>query len=336
MASVEEIATEVGTMKALVQEGYGTADVLQVKDVDVPKIDHDQVLVRVRAASANALDWHGVHGGRIVQLVSLIMRRPKAAGPVVSGVDVAGVVEAVGKNVTNLRPGDEVFGAGRGTFAEFAVGSERGLIEKPPQLPFEHAAAINVAGQTALQGLRDHGGVAPGDDVLIFGAGGGVGTFAVQIAKALGARVTAVTSARNVDLIRSFGADEVFEHGETAFRKRRYDVVVDIAATRSLVSMRRLLKPSGRFVLVGAGKKGGMIGILARVAWMALLKRLDRRMTFFVAKLRPGDLAYLRDLIIAGKIRVAIDRVYPLQDAAEAIRYLGTGTARAKVVITVP
>jgi NADPH:quinone reductase-like Zn-dependent oxidoreductase len=335
MATVAKVATEVGTMKALVQEGYGTADVLHLRDIDLPTINDSQVLVRVRAASANALDWHGVHGGKITQLMSLIRRRPQSAGPDVSGVDVAGVVEAIGKNVTRLRPGDEVFGNGRGTFAEFAVGSERGLIVKPAQLPFEQAAAVGVAGRTALQAVRDHGRIARGDRVLVLGAGGGVGTFTVQIAKALGARVAAVTGARNVDLIRSLGADEVFEHGDKAYIQRRYDAVLDVAATRSLLSMRGLLEPSGRLVLLGAGKKGGLVGIVARVAWWALLKRFDRRMTFFVAKTNPEDLMFLRDLIVGGKIRVAIDRTYLLKDAAQAVAYLGTGTARAKVVVKV-
>jgi len=321
------------TMKALVQEGYGSADALHVRDIPVPELTEGRVLVRMRAASVNALDWHTTHGGLLLEVIAKLMRQQDEP---VRGVDLAGIVEAVGPNVTRFKTGDEVFGGAPASFAEFVRAREDRVLLKPRDLSFEQAATLGVAGRTALQGLRDHAQVKPGQRVLIHGAGGGVGTFAVQIAKALGAYVTAVTGPKNVDIAASLGADEVIDYAKEDFTRRpeRYDAVLDIAATRSISDLRRVLVPNGMFVQVGAAK-GGWIGVFARIISVMVRSRLLRqRVTFFVAKSTTEDLAYLRDLIESGKLRPVIDRTYPLAEAREAVRYVGTGQARAKVVIT--
>lgn len=322
------------TMRALVQEGYGSADVLHVRDIPRPELAEGCVLVRMRAASVNALDWHITHGWFLLDILGKLTRQPDEQ---VRGVDIAGIVEVVGPNVTRFEPGDEVFGGAPGSFADYALAREDQLVLKPPKLPFEEAAAVNVAGRTALQGLRDHARVKPGQRVLIHGAGGGVGTFAVQIAKALGAHVTGVTGPRNVDLVRSLGADEVIDETKEDFTRRseRYDAVLDIAATRSFSDLRRVLAPRGMLVEIGAAKRGGWIGIFARILLgIARARVLRQRVTFFVAQRSLDDLVYLKDLIEAGKLRPAIDRTFPLSEARDAVRYVGTGQARAKVVIT--
>jgi NADPH:quinone reductase-like Zn-dependent oxidoreductase len=321
------------TMKALVQEGYGSADALHVRDIPIPELTAGRVLVRMRAASVNALDWHTTHGGLLLEVVAKIMRQQDEP---VRGVDLAGIVEAVGPDVTRFKPGDEVFGGAPACFAEYVRARQDRLLLKPRDLPFEQAATLGVAGRTALQGLRDHAQLKPGQRVLIHGAGGGVGTFAVQIAKALGAYVTAVTGPKNIDITRSLGADDVIDYSKEDFTRRpeRYDAVLDIAATRSISDLRRLLVPNGMFVQVGAAK-GGWIGVFARIISVVVRARLLRqRVKFFVAQSTPEDLAYLRDLIESGKLRPVIDRTYPLSEAREAVRYVGTGQARAKVVIT--
>jgi len=321
-------------MKAIVQDGYGSADVLQLREVDRPVVPDDRVLVRVRAASVNALDWHTVHGGRLIRMIGALMRQP--FNPV-RGVDVAGHVEAVGKNVARLRPGDEVFGVARGTFAEYALGSENGLVPKPREMTFAQAAAMGVAGVTALQGLRDRGQVKPRQRVLINGAGGGVGTFAVQIAKALGAHVTAVTSTRNLDLVGSIGPDEVIDYTKEDFTRRgeRYDVLFDLAANRSFADYRRVLNPNGRVVLAGAAK-GSMFATLSRALMGIARSRLGSTwLVPLLAKVQHSDLVVLKELVEAGKLCPVIDRQFTLSDAAEAVRYVGSGQARAKVVINV-
>jgi NADPH:quinone reductase-like Zn-dependent oxidoreductase len=321
------------TMKALVQDGYGSADVLHVRDIPKPELMDGRVLVRMRAASVNALDWHSTHGGLILELAGKVMRQKDEP---VRGVDLAGTVEAVGPNVTRFKPGDDVFGGAPASFAEFVRAREDRLLLKPRDLPFEQAATLGVAGRTALQGLRDHAQLKPGQRVLIHGAGGGVGTFAVQIAKALGAHVTAVTGPRNVDITRSLGADEVIDYSKEDFTRRpeRYDAVLDIAATRSLSDLRRVLVPNGIFVQVGAAK-GGWIGVFGRIISVMVRARvLRQRVKFFVAQTNLEDLVYLKDLIESGRLRPAIDRTYPLSDGREAVRYVGSGEARAKVVIT--
>jgi NADPH:quinone reductase-like Zn-dependent oxidoreductase len=320
-------------MKALVQEGSGSADVLHIREVDRPQLADDRVLIRVRAASVNALDWHVVHGSPAFAVIAKLMRQPPQ--PPIRGLDVAGVVEAVGSEVTRFQPGDEVFGQGRGTFAEYTLAFERGLVHKPPDLSFEQAGAIGIAGLTALQAVRDHGQVRPGERVLVHGAGGGVGTFAAQIAKALGSNVTAATSMRNLDVVRSLGPDRVYVLTDDGFRDDRYDAIIDVASTRSIRGMLRLLTSTGRYVVTGA-PKGSTSAFLLRLVWTRAVKRFDRRVVTFVARMEREDLAALADMIVGGRIRVAIDRTYPLDEAAEAVRYVGTGQARAKVVVTVP
>lgn len=322
-----------GTMRALVQEGHGSADALHLRWIPRPQATEGRVIVRMRAASVNALDWHTTHGGLLLEIIGKLMRTRDEP---VRGVDVAGTVVAVGPGVTRFKPGDEVFGGAVATFAEYVQAREDRLLLKPSDLPFEQAATMNVAGHTALQALRDHAQVKPGQRVLIHGAGGGVGTFTVQIAKALDAQVTAVTGPRNVDRVRSLGADLVIAHSKERISRRpeRYDAVIDIAATRSISELRRVLKPEGIFVQVGASKHGGWIGIFGRIIALAVRKRLGQRVKFFVAQSGIADLEFLLGLIAAGKLRPAIDRTYPLSEGREAVRYVGTGQARAKVVIT--
>ena len=321
------------TMKAAVQEGSGSADVVHVRDIPRPELREGTVLVRMRAASVNALDWHSVHGGLLMEIAAKVMRSKDEP---VLGVDLAGTVEAVGPGVTRFKPGDDVFGGAPASCAEYVRAREDRLLLKPRDLPFEQAGSVNVAGRTALQGLRDHAQIKPGQRVLIHGAGGGVGTFAVQIAKALGAHVTAVTGPKNVDIIQSLGADEVIDYSKEDITRRpeRYDAVLDIASTRSISSMRRLLVPNGTFVQVGAAKSG-WIGVFGRIFGVMVRKRvLRQRVTFYMAQGTPADLVVLRDMIESGKLRPVIDRTYPLSEAREAVRYVGTGEARAKVVIT--
>jgi NADPH:quinone reductase-like Zn-dependent oxidoreductase len=321
-------------MKAVVQEGSGSADVLHLRDVDEPDITDDGVLVRVRAASVNAADWHTVHGGAVIRLVGRLLRVREVP---IRGGDLAGVVEKTGKNVTRFKAGDEVFGAAPGSFAELVAANEGRISLKPAGLSSEEAAAIPGAGCTALQGLRDHGHVQPGQRVLVYGAGGGVGTFAVQIATALGGHVTAVTSTRNLEVVQSLGAAEVIDYNkdDVARRPGRYDVVFDVASTRPVAEMMRLVAPGGTYVLAGAAK-GGMFAIIRRLAAVQLRSRLLRqRAATFLARIIADDLAVLSQLVEAGKLRPVIDRAYPLSETVEAVRYVGTGEARAKVVITV-
>jgi NADPH:quinone reductase-like Zn-dependent oxidoreductase len=321
-------------MKAIVQDGHGSADVLHLRDIEPPVVTDDAVLVRVRAASVNALDWHAVHGGRLLGAIGFLLRSPTAP---VRGVDLAGQVESVGKNVTRLRPGDEVFGTGKGAFAEYATATEDRLAPMPRNLSFAEAASIGVAGLTALQGLRDKGQVRPGQRVLIYGAGGGVGTFAVQVAKALGAHVTAVTGTGNLDLVRSLGPDELIDRTKEDFTRRgqRYDVIFDVAADRPFSDCRRALTPNGRLVLAGAAKSGDL-AMVSRLIGAVVRSRLGNRwLVPFIAAIRREDLVAMTELIEAGKVRPIIDREYTLRDAAEAVRYVGSGQARAKVVINV-
>jgi len=321
-------------MRAIVQEGYGSADALRLREIERPVLTEGRVLIRVRAASVNALDWHTVHGMFVVRAISTLMRQKDEP---VRGVDLAGVVEAVGPNVTRFAVGDEVFGSAPAAFAEYALGREERLAPKPRNASFEQAACVGVAGRTALQGLRDHAQVKPGQRVLVNGAGGGVGTFAVQIAKALGAHVTAVTSTRNLEMVRTLGADEVIDYQKEDFARRseRYDAIFDVAANRSLSDLRRVLVPNGILVLAGADKRGGL-AIFARIGSAFVRSRvLKQRIVFFVANPTLDDLVVLKELIEAGKVCPAIDRTFPLSEGVEAVRYLGTGQARAKVVITI-
>ena len=325
----------IARMKALVQDGSGSADVLHLREIEKPAVADDRILVKVHAASVNAADYHMVHGGRIISVIATLLRQPRPSA--VRGADVAGVVEAVGKDVVNLRPGDEVFGIGTGTWAEYATGTERSLLPKPARASFVEAGAVGVAGLTALQGLRDHAQVRPGQRVLIYGAGGGVGTFAVQIAKALGTHVTAVTGPRNMDIVRPLRADELVDYTTEDVAKRavRYDAILDVAATLSFADLRRMLVPGGTLVCAGAPKRGGLLGVLARLAAVAFRSRvLRQRVVMFMAHVRREDLAYLKELIEAGQLQPVIDRTYSLAEGREAVRYAMSGQGRAKVVIT--
>jgi len=319
-------------MKAIVSTEYGSPDVMQLGEVGKPVVTDDGVLVRVRATSVNPFDWHSLRGQPYIMRMGGGLRRPTRT---VLGIDAAGIVEAVGANVTDLRVGDEVFGVRSGAFAEYVSG--RNFVPKPAGLTFEQAAAVPVAGLTALQGLRDKSGVQPGQRVLIYGAGGGVGTFAVQIAKAMGAKVTGVTSTGNVDMVRSIGADQVIDYTREDFTRsrQRYDVILDIGAKRALLKLRRGLAPNGTLVLVG-GSRGNWIGPVARALGALVMSRFaSQTLRPFLSDVNKDDLLALKDLIEAGKLRPVIDRTYPLSETAEAIRYLETGKARGKVVITV-
>jgi len=317
-------------MKAIVQDRYGSPDGLKLREIAKPFAGETQVLVRVRAASVNAADWHLMQ--RLPHLIGRMLGMPSSR---VRGGDLAGQVEAVGKNVTRFTPGDEVFGVGIGAFAEYATAFEDRLAPKPRNLTFEQAAAIPVAGCSALQGLRDKGQVQAGQSVLIYGAGGGVGTFAVQIAKWLGARVTAVTSTRNVDLMRSIGADQVIDYTREDFTQRgeRYEVLFDIGANRSYADWQRVLAPSGKLVLCGA--PSGLGAALWSLVKAQLLPRGRSQRIGFLARVRHDDLVVLKELVEAGKLSPVIDRQYPLSGIPDALRYLGTRQARGKVVISV-
>ncbi len=320
-------------MKAIVHERYGRPGVLELRDVDKPEIDDDQVLVGVRAASVNPVEWYGVTGLFLARIGSGF-RRPKDQSV---GGDVAGVVEAIGKDVEGLQPGDEVFGTAAGSWAEYAPAREARLARKPANVSFEEAAAVPVAALTALQGLRDNGNVQPGQKVLIHGASGGVGTYAVQLAKWLGAEVTAVCSTRNVEQARSLGADHVVDYTQGDFTKtgERYDVMLDIAGSRSFLACRRVLTPEATFVLIGGRMTYRRLGPLPHIGG-TILKAKGRSQTvkFFTAKIEKEDLGLLAELLGAGTVKSVIDRRYDLSRAAEALAYLGEGHARGKVVIT--
>ena len=319
-------------MKAIVRDRYGSPDVMRLAEVDRPDLDDDSVLVRVRATSINAHDWHMLRGKPYIARLDEGLRAPKST---VLGIDVAGTVEAVGANVTGLAVGDRVFGSRSGAFAEYVA--SRNMVPMPANLTFEQAAAVSVAGQTALQGLRDKGGLKAGQRVLVIGAGGGVGSFAVQIAKALGAEVTGVTNPASVDLVRSIGADHVIDYTrENATRRGGpYDLIMDIGGQNSLASLRRVLAPNGTVVMVAPGR-GEWIGFLARIGWAILTSRLSsKKILPFLSHVSTDDLLVLKELIEAGKVTPVIDRSYPLEQIPDAIRYVEAGRARGKVVITV-
>jgi NADPH:quinone reductase-like Zn-dependent oxidoreductase len=323
-------------MKALVHDTYGPPDILELREVDRPAVTDDDVLVRVRAFSVNPAEWHTLTGTPYVARLQAGLLRPKRK---VLGVDFAGTVEAVGRNVTQFRPGDEVFGGRSGAFAEFvAVPEERAVVRKPANLSFEQAAAVPIAAITALQGLRDRGKIRPGSEVLINGASGGVGTFAVQIAKALGAEVAGVCSTRNVELVRSIGADRVIDYTQEDFTRtgQRYDLLLDIAGNRSWTECKRVLKPNATLVVVGGPKANRWIGPLGGLAKLRLAAlRSSQKVTFFVASITKADLLVLQELLEAGTVTPVIDRRYGLGEVADAFRYLGEGHAQGKVVVTV-
>jgi NADPH:quinone reductase-like Zn-dependent oxidoreductase len=329
-------ATRRETMKAAVRDRYGSPDVIELREIEKPVASDDEVLVRVHAASVNPVDWYGVTGRPYVGRAQMGLLKPKQR---VLGVDYAGTVEAVGKNVTQFRPGDEVFGGRNGAFAEYLCAREdRAVVRKPANVTFEQAAAVPVAAITALQGLRDKGRLQPGQKVLINGASGGVGTFAVQIAKALGAEVTGVCSTRNVGLVRSLGADHVIDYTREDFTRsdQRYDLMLDVAGSRSWSECRRILDPRATLVIVGAPKGTRLIGPLSRIVKLRLAAvRGSQKVVFFIAKFNKVDMEVLQELLESGKVKPVIDRRYELSEIADAFRYLGEGHCRAKVVITV-
>ena len=325
-------------MQAITSEKFGSADVFELREVPKPAAKADEVLVRVRATTANPWDWHLMRGlPYIARLVAgLGVRKPKKS---VLGTDIAGEVEAVGGEVTRFRKGDEVFGfVGGGGFAEYVSAQEKLLGLKPANLSFEQAATVPLAAVTALQGLRDAGEIRSGQRVMIVGASGGVGTFAVQIAKWFGAEVTGVCSTRNLELVRSIGADTVIDYTREDFTRgdQKYDLIFQLAGTASPSDLRRALTPQGTLVLSSGDSPGRVIGPIGRILKAVLLSPLvSQTMRPLDTKSSSEDLEFLRELIEAGKLAPVIDRTYPLSEAADAIRYLETGRARGKVVISV-
>ena len=322
------------SMKGVVNECYGSPEVLKLEQLAKPTPADDQLLVKVHAAALNPLDWHMMRGSPYIMRMSSGLGAPK---DIRVGVDFAGTVEAVGKNVTQFKPGDEVFGGADGSVAEYVVVREsRAVALKPTNMTFEQAASVPVAAITALQGLRDKGGIKPGQKVLINGASGGVGTFAVQIAKHFGADVTGVCSTRNVELVRSLGADRVVDYTQEDFAKgpERYDIILDNVGNRSISDLRGVMQPNGRLVIVG-GPKGDWIGPLMGVIKAAIVQPfVDQQLGFFIAQLNHDDMQFLGELMQTGKMTPVIDRRYALGEAAKAMEYLEAGRARGKVIVS--
>src|SRR4051794_21490177 len=321
-------------MKAIRKCEYGS---VSLRDVEKPIPPDNQVLIKVRAASLNAADGHLLRGSFVMRPFSG-MRKPKDSR---FGIDCAGIVEAVGKNVTEFKPGDEVFGVANGAIAEYACAAERTMVPKPENITFEQAGSVGVAGLTALQGLRDHGNIQAGQKVLVNGASGGVGTFAVQIAKSFGAEVTAVCSSRNLEQARSIGADHVIDYTKEDFTKadQRYDMIFDNVGNHTIAERRRVLTPNGICVLAGMGSAGKHEGQMSRLAGnlkaFFVTPFISQKFRFYIAKLLQADLAVLRDLMQAGKVKPVIDREYPMSETSAALAYLEEGHARGKVVIKI-
>ena len=330
-------AAQGNSMKAIVYCDYGLTN-LKLQDIEKPTPHDDQILVKVRAASVNPYDWHFIEGTpKIMRMMGVGLRKPKDTR---LGVDFAGTVEAVGKSVTQFKPGDDVFGGRGGAFAEYVCRRAEGAVAlKPANITFEQAAAVNIAGITALQAIRDKGKVQAGQKVLINGASGGVGTFAVQIAKSFGADVTGVCSTRNVDLVRSLGADHVIDYTKEDFAKgdQRYDVILDNVPNHSLAECRRILNPKGKYVMIGGGgpNDSRWVGPFGRVIHALLVSPfISQKMGMMMADPSHTDLAILGDLMQSGKVKPVIDRTYKLSEVPAAIAYLEEGHARGKVVIT--
>lgn len=321
-------------MKAIVQDTYGSADVLELRDVDKPAVGHGEVLLRVHAAGVNPGVWHAMTGRpNVMRLMGFGLRRPAVR---IRGTDVAGRVEAVGKGVAGLQPGDDVFGECQGSFAEYACAPERKLVRKPAQLTFQQAAAIPDSGVTALQALRNMGRVTPGQKVLIIGAAGGIGTFAVQIAKALGAEVTGVCSTTKTDLVRSIGADRAIDYTREDFAggRARYDVILDTAGNRSISHLRRALAPRGTLVIVGGEGGGRWFGLGRQLRASLLSPFVGQNLRSLFSMDHPNaDLQFLKELVETGKLLPVIDRTFALSEVPEAIRYWEAGHARGKIVI---
>src|ERR671917_293475 len=323
-------------MKAIVQDEYGSPDVLEIRDIDIPEINDEEVLVRVHAAGVGRDVWHVMAGLPYpIRLAGYGLRAPK--NPII-GSDVAGVVETVGKDVSTFQPGDEVFGIGKGSYAEYVCAREDKLAPKPANLTFEQAAVLAIMGSTALQALRDHGKVRPGQEVLIVGASGGVGTYAVQIAKAFGAHVTGVCSTTKVEMVRSIGADHVIDYTREDFAEgeQRYDLILDIGGNSTFGRPPRAPPPQGTLIIVG-GEGGGrwLGGIDRQLRAMMLCVFVGQKLGTFISSENHEDLIVLKDLIESGAVTPVIDRTYPLAEVPEATRYLEEGHAQGKVVISV-
>lgn len=331
------VAGNAPQMKAVLRRCYGPPGVLTIEQTDKPVPAGNQLLVKVRAAAVNPFDWHYMRGTPYLMRIETGIGSPKSPR---LGVDFAGTVEAVGKDVTRFKPGDEVFGGKFGALAEYVTIAEDGSVAmKPANLTFEQAGSVNIAAMTALQALRDRGQVRPGHRVLINGASGGVGTFAVQIAKSLGAEVTGVCSTRNLEMVRSIGADHVVDYTKEDFTAsgQQFDVILDNVGNRALLDVRRVLKPDGKYILIGGGgpDAGSWIGpLIGPIKAMVLSWFVDQDMGMFLAETRPADLSILRDLMLGGRVTPVIDRAYPLARTEDALRYLEAGHARGKVVVT--
>jgi NADPH:quinone reductase-like Zn-dependent oxidoreductase len=321
-------------MQAILHSRYGPPDALELKDIDQPAVTDDQVLVRVHAAAVGKGDWLTVQGLPYVARLRYGLPNPKHPVP---GFDVAGRVEAVGPNVTQLQPGDAVFGWCEGSFAEYASVPEGQLALKPANLSFEQAAAVPISGFAALQALRDTGRVQPGQQVVIIGASGGVGSFAVQIAKAFGAEVTGVCSTKSVDMVRSIGADHVIDYTQQDFTRtgQRYDLILEMAGNRSLSDLRRALTPKGTLVLVGGSGGRWFMGTGRTLRAVLVSPLVGQRLRSFFSKPKGADLVVLKELLEAGKLTPVIDRTFPLRETPEAIRYVGEQSTQGKTVITV-
>jgi NADPH:quinone reductase-like Zn-dependent oxidoreductase len=323
-------------MKAIVRDEYGSPDVLELRDIDIPEIADEEVLVRLHAAGVGWDVWHVMAGlPYLLRLAGFGLRAPK--NPVI-GSDVAGVVETIGDKVSRFRPGDEVFGIGKGSYAEYVCAREDKLAPKPANLTFEQAAAVPIMGSTALQAVRDHGKVERGQDVLIIGASGGVGTYAVQIAKTFGAHVTGVCSTTKVEMVRSIGADHVIDYTREDFAEgqQRYDVILDIGGNSSLSRLRSALAPRGTLVICGGEGGGRWLGGTDRqLRALALSPFVGQKLGTFINKENHEDMLVLKELIESGKVTPVIDRTYPLSEVPEAIRYLEGGHAKGKVVINI-
>ena len=325
-------------MKAIVYQNFGSPDILRFEEIDKPTPADNEVLIKVRAASVNPLDWKLMKGGPFILRLLLGLGKSKIKRP---GVDVAGQVEAVGRNVTQFKPGDEVFGTCRGAFAEYATsqsvpGMKSVLVRKPANVTFDQAASAPVAALTALQGLRDKGRIQQGQTVLINGAAGGVGTFAVQMAKSFAANVTGVCSTTNVDMVRSIGADCVIDYSKEDFTRsgQRYDLVLDCVGNHSLSACRRVLNPKGILVMVGAPDDSPVIRLLARLLGALVLSRfVSQKMVFFIAKVNQEDLTILGEFMATGRVTPVIDKRYRLSELPEAFRYAAEGHSRGKLIV---
>lgn len=330
---IPSVTANTQTMKAIVYSCYGSSEVLQLKDIEKPKPMDDEVLVKVHAASVNPLDWHYMRGAPYIMRLASGIGAPDDTS---MGVDFAGTIEAVGKNVKRFKPGDEVFGGSGGAFGEYVtIREDRGIVLKPSNMTFEQAATVPIAAITALQALRDKGKIESGQKVLINGASGGVGTFAVQIAKSFGAEVTGVCSTRNQEMVRSIGADHMFDYKKEDYTKsgNQYDLIIDMVDNHSLSKNRDVLKPGGTLVIVG-GAKGNWLGPLMNPIKSVMLSPfVDEELLFFVAVVKQEDLAYLGDLMQAGKMAPVIDRRYQLSEVPEAIDYSEEGHVRGKLVV---